>query len=535
MALNTGNLYHRIFDSAANGMLICDLKTGRILTANPASARMHGYTTNAFTRLRIQKLIHSSSPALFNNFIQTIQQGNTFEALTQHVRLDGALINVEWRAVPFRFHRQPSALVQLRDVSKRVQAEQEHQHRLVVRSREQSLLLEISQALNSTLEIQPQLILEQSRLLIKYTHGILFTLKDSSLSAQAIHGIEGFEKPMPIRMRGNGKDTLKVIFPELRPIRVADLWSQDPPAEFLRALLRKDFSALLNGVHAWMWIPLVVKKRIIGAVGFAHRKRNYFTPHSADLAMTIANQAAVTLVNASLFENAQALAAMQERQRLAQNLHDAVNQSLFSAGLIAEVLPRLWDRDQVEARASLEDLRRLTRGALAEMRELLAELRPSVLTDSNLGDLLRQLGNAFTGRTNIPIDLTITEEQVLPSDVQVMLYRVCQEALNNIARHAGARQVQIDVEYLSGSPQDSVPAKGPSLAEEKKVDVVEMRIQDDGHGFNSNDSTTPGHYGLAMMRERAESVGGQFSIASQPGKGTEILIRWAGTPKKESK
>ncbi len=82
------------------------------------------------------------------------------------------------------------------------------------------------------------------------------------------------------------------------------------------------------------------------------------------------------MVNAELYEHAQALAALQERQRLAQNLHDAVNQSLFSAGLIAEVLPRLWDRDQEEARRSLEDLRRLTRGALAEMRALLAELRP---------------------------------------------------------------------------------------------------------------------------------------------------------------
>ena len=108
------------------------------------------------------------------------------------------------------------------------------------------------------------------------------------------------------------------------------------------------------------------------------------------------------MVNAELYGHAQALAVLEERQRLARNLHDAINQSLFSAGLIAEVLPRLWERDQDEARRSLEDLRRLTRGAMAEMRALLAELRPSTLTDADLGDLLRLLGNAFTGRTNIP-------------------------------------------------------------------------------------------------------------------------------------
>ena len=116
-----------------------------------------------------------------------------------------------------------------------------------------------------------------------------------------------------------------------------------------------------------MWVPLAIKGRIIGGVGVAHTDRNYFTSHHADLALTVANQAAITMVNAELYQQAQALAALQERQRLAQNLHDAVNQSLFSAGLIAEVLPRLWDRDQAQARQSLEDLRRLTRGAMAEI------------------------------------------------------------------------------------------------------------------------------------------------------------------------
>ena len=146
----------------------------------------------------------------------------------------------------------------------------------------------------------------------------------------------------------------------------------------------------------------------------------------------------MTLVNAELYEHAQALAALQERQRLAQNLHDAVNQSLFSAGLIAEVLPRLWEREPEEARRSLEDLRHLTRGAMAEMRALLAELRPTTLTDTELGDLLRLLANAFTGRTNIPADVTVNGEGDLPADTQVALYRICQEALNNIAKHAKA-------------------------------------------------------------------------------------------------
>jgi signal transduction histidine kinase len=216
---------------------------------------------------------------------------------------------------------------------------------------------------------------------------------------------------------------------------------------------------------------------------------------------------------ASNYGHAQALAVLEERQRLAQNLHDAVNQSLFSAGLIAEVLPRLWDRDQGEARKSLDDLRRLTRAAQAEMRALLAELRPSALTDTDLGDLLYLLGNALSGRINIPVAVTVAKEVFLPAEVQVAFYRVCQEALNNIAKHAKASQVDIDLKH--------------------EGTAIELRIRDDGKGFDS-EQTFSGHYGLSMMRERAEAVGALLTVTSQPGHGTELIMHWTTDLQKES-
>jgi two-component system nitrate/nitrite sensor histidine kinase NarX len=244
---------------------------------------------------------------------------------------------------------------------------------------------------------------------------------------------------------------------------------------------------------------------------------------------------AITMVNAELYENARALAVLQERQRLAQNLHDAVNQSLFSAGLIAEVLPRLWERDQEQARQSLEDLRRLTRGALAEMRELLAEMRPSVLTDSSLGDLLRQLANAFTGRTNVPVCVKITGEHVLPAETQVALYRICQETLNNIAKHARVSQVEINLQYESEAEVDTTITVAKAGAPQQiAVRSVEMRIRDDGAGFNTGKTSAPGHYGLGMMRERAEAVRAELTVSSQPGSGTEVRLLWPGILKKEA-
>jgi two-component system nitrate/nitrite sensor histidine kinase NarX len=201
----------------------------------------------------------------------------------------------------------------------------------------------------------------------------------------------------------------------------------------------------------------------------------------------------------------------EERQRLSRDLHDAVNQTLFSASLIAEVLPRMWEKDQAEARQSLEDLRRLTRGSLAEMRGLLAELQPSTLTDSDLGDLLRQLGNALSGRANIAVAVTVTRKFILPAEVQIAFYRICQEMFNNIARHAKACQVEI------GLRQDGA--------------VIELCVCDDGLGFDPEQKSAAGHYGLSMMRERAEAAGAQFSITSQPGHGTELILRWkSGNP-----
>ncbi|MCJ7556911.1 MAG: GAF domain-containing sensor histidine kinase, partial [Gammaproteobacteria bacterium] len=299
-----------------------------------------------------------------------------------------------------------------------------------------------------------------------------------------------------------------------------------------RSILTGEAAFLLEGACSWMWVPLAVQGQVIGGLGIAHPQKNHFTAHHARLALSMADQVAITMVNAELYEQARALAALQERQRLARNLHDAVNQSLFSAGLIAEVLPRLWERDPDEARQSLEDLRRLTRGALAEMRALLAELRPSVLTDSSLGDLLRQLANAFTGRTNITVTVNSAGEHVLPPQIQVAFYRICQEALNNIAKHAESSHVEIDMQYETGESQEAgavettAPIKHAGFPRVAIVTSVEMSIRDDGLGFDPGETVLPGHYGLGMMRERAEAVGAHITFTSQPGHGSTVSVRW---------
>ncbi len=497
--------YQSIFDSASDGLIINDVETGRVLEVNPAACRMYGYARNEFIGLYPDSFIHPDRSHLFEKYVEVVQSKGVYEGLQVHQRRDGSQFYAELSGAIYLHKGCSYILSVVRDVSQRVHSEQLLHQRVEARTREQTTLLDISQTLASALELQPGLILDQLQVIIDYTHAGLFKLEDSTLSAMAVRGSQRLEQAMPFHIRLENSETLPALFNGQRPSRIADVKSSDLPASYLRSLLHDQASILLEGVQSWMWVPLAIKGGVIGAIGVAHTARDYFTAHHADLALTVANQAAITMVNAELYEHAHELAALQERQRLARNLHDAVNQSLFSAGLIAEVLPRLWERDPEEGRRSLEDLRRLTRGAQADMRLLLAELRPSTLTDSELGDLLHLLGNALAGRTNIPISMTVAGEGKLPAEVQVALYRLCQEGLSNIAKHSGASRVDIQLQY--------------------QVSAVELRIQDDGRGFDPA-QTPPGHYGLSMMRERAAAIGATLSITSQPGSGTQIVIRW---------
>lgn len=505
-----GDEYRSIFEAASDGLVILDIKTGLVVEANPAACKMHGYDRRDFIGLKPDAYMPAESLSLLKEHVQAITTGKTIEALVVHLRRDGTSFHAEVRRSGINYLGRPCLLSVIRDVSQRIETEKKLNGQIEERMREQETLLTLSYNLASALEFQPGLILDQLREIIKYSRGGLFTLEDLTLVTLAMRGTQQLEQAAPFHIRLQSSESLVTLFNKHRPIRIPEVWGDDPQAVFFRSLLVDDAAALLKGMQSWMWVPLVVKSRIIGGIGVAEITKNFFTAHHANLALSVANQAAINLINAELYEHAQELAVLEERQRLARNLHDAVNQSLFSAGLIAEVLPRLWDRNQPEARRSLEDLHRLIRGAMAEMRAMLAELRPSTLTDADLGDLLRLLGNAFTGRTNIPASLTIDGEGSLPAETQVVVYRICQEALNNIAKHARASQVWIDVKLEPG---------------ESKI-----IIRDNGQGFDMTAQVPSGHYGLGIMRERADSVKVELNVTSQVGKGTQVAIFWKKEP-----
>ena len=197
---------------------------------------------------------------------------------------------------------------------------------------------------------------------------------------------------------------------------------------------------------------------------------------------------------------------MEERNRLARDLHDSVTQTLFTASVLAEATPRIWDKDQGIARQNLDRLSVLIRGALAEMRSMLIELRSGELDEQTLDQLLHTLIEAARGRSKIRISESIMEVSELPKNITSAFYSIAREALNNVIVHAGATRVDI------------------SLNEERGW--VKLRIHDNGMGFNPQ-AVQAGHLGIKIMDERAAEIGGDLRIHSEIGQGADVTFAWS--------
>jgi len=258
-------------------------------------------------------------------------------------------------------------------------------------------------------------------------------------------------------------------------------------------------------IKSYLGIPIIIQDEVIGFLNFDGHHTDMFTEEHAHYAQLFAQQAAQAIRNTRAFQQAQILAATQERQRLARELHDAVSQTLFSASVIAQTLPRLIEHNPNEVLNGLQDLNRLNRGALAEMRTLLVELRPQALVETDLPTLLRNLVHAFTSRAQAKVESRINYSQALPEDVHIAFYRIAQEALNNVQKYAQADHVTIDMVQNNGH--------------------LELRIVDNGIGFDIN-SVPSGHYGLEIMKERATAINGEWSVESTVGQGTVIQLKW---------
>lgn len=341
------------------------------------------------------------------------------------------------------------------------------------------------------------------------------------LNIQSSHGLTDeylANSTIPLGQGATGQAVLQGT-----PVAITDVANA---ADVLTQPLSPTTLSLLQAMSKYfrseLSVPLIIKQEIVGTLNLYYARPRQFNQDDIDLAVSFCDQTALAMENARLRERAQEDAIAAERNRIARELHDSVTQTIFSASLIAEVLPTIWTINPVEAQHGLDDLRKLARGALAEMRTLLLELRPIGLGEVGLEDLLKQLSAGVSGRIRADVNVHIQGEAILPTDVKLAFYRIAQEALNNVAKHSGADRVDIEIESISAAPRGRKKA-GSSQAIFSQS--VSMSIRDNGRGFDPG-SVIGEHLGLGIMHERASNIHATLSIKSKAGAGTEISLHW---------
>lgn len=260
-----------------------------------------------------------------------------------------------------------------------------------------------------------------------------------------------------------------------------------------------------SGTLSELTVPIKVKGKVIGVLDTQSASRDAFDEIDLMVLQSLADQTAVAIENARLYKQAQQLAVIDERNRLARELHDSVTQALYGITLHAEAAYRQLDAGNIElSNEQLVELRNTAQEALREMRLLIFELRPSVVEMQGLVPALRARLEAVEERTGMRVEMNLAESLDLSDQVQDSLYRIAQEALNNSLKHAKAKQVILNL-----------------IDAESKVT---MEIIDDGVGFNPDEEIEGGGLGLDGIIERAELIKGKLTIDSRSGKGTTIRI-----------
>lgn len=256
---------------------------------------------------------------------------------------------------------------------------------------------------------------------------------------------------------------------------------------------------------AYVGVPVRSGGERLGLISVVGRPGREFDDEDVALLTSIADQVGVVVENARLHRHAEQLAVVRERERLARELHDSVTQSLYSLTLLAEASQRLLSSGDSERAAEYtERLGEIAQQALKEMRLLVYQLRPLVLKREGLVGALQQRLDAVEKRAGVDARLLVDGPLDLPAHVEEGLYRIAQEALNNALKHAAPRSVLLCIEADSRH--------------------VNLSVGDDGRGFDPEAVSDRGGMGLISMRERAERLGGSFSLVSAAGEGTEVRV-----------
>lgn len=519
---DSAHRYRAIFETSREGLFIADVE-GRILEANPAFAAMHGQGEVVGT------LVHDVCPEL-RQLMASASVGLR-PARTRHRRADGTTFEAEVTCRPIQYGARMATLGAVRDITRQARIEQVLEDRVAERTRELESLLQVARAVTSTLDLRElvRLVLTELRAVIDYSAASLILIEGDEL---VVHDLvvdperAGKGTPQTGARFRIAELTAKTHATEVHPstldypcVQVAasqDFWDDIGRAQTvviedvltsggaIANSYREAMGHLLHTeafafIRTWMAVPLMVKGAPIGYFGVANDTPHCFTDKQVTIAKAFADHASVAIENARLYEQAHALAVLEERQRLARDLHDSVAQAMYGVALGARAARKYLDKD-VEAIEPMDYVISLAAAGLAEMRALIFDLHPGAIAEEGIVNAVKRQVTAAEARHGLSVDFNAVEPEA-DLKAKETVYSVVREALHNVVKHAQASTVTIAINSVNGR--------------------LNFSVIDDGIGFDPA-ATGPGHMGLQSMRERVERMAGTISIESVLGHGSKV-------------
>jgi len=500
--------YEGIFEATSDGLIISDLE-GSVVEGNPAACEMLGYPHDELIGMRLDSIVTPGYEPLLERFAASAWAGDRFHGNLVCRRKDGSSLDVDVHGTAFQFRGQPHVLTVTRDITEQVEAYQILEQRVAERTREIRTLLDVSHNVAATLELRPllSLLLEGLSDVLEYSGAAISTFDDRGLK------IAEYSGPVTASARADLERSLEAIADRDsvragESVIIGDTDDGSDWARYFRASLGDRMESDFSHVRSFMAVPLMLGDRFTGLLTLVHAQPGYYSTEQLRLASAMADQAAVAIENARLYEQAQHVAAHEERSRLARELHDSVTQALFSMTLHARAAQMAATNSDLDPEGpvavNLELLAQLTQAALAEMRALIFELRPDALQEEGLVIALRKHAAALSARSGTIIEVQAPEGRIgLTPALEEQLYGIAREALHNAVKHSGSEEVCVRLEV-----------EGP---------LLHLTVADEGTGFDTSGSH-PGHLGMKTMHERARMMGGELSVKSASGQGTTVQV-----------
>ena len=402
------------------------------------------------------------------------------------------------------------------DVTGRTVAYQALEREVKTRIRELSSVLKISNNLAS-LDPQPllELILDQLKTVVDYTGVIVATLQEDIFSVMSFRGaipeeevlgwqssFQGLVEKMGIRHR-NVSQTDVIIIPDIR--------GDTATARVFREEVGPRLKTAFGEVRSWMGVPIRVKDQITGLMGIQHNQPDRFNLGQALLASVFAGYAAVALENDRLYQQAHQAAVLEERNLLAQELHDNIAQALAYINLKVSTSQSLMTNGRFEeAEVNLREIKQIVGDTYTDVREEIFNLRSKEVIDLGFLEMLHKYIKKYKAYYDLDIDLVMEIDEAwlnFSADVGQQVIRIIQEALINVRKYAGVNKAVLRFRQVGNEAQ--------------------IRVEDRGQGFDPAqiDRTGQSGFGLPIMMERAASAGGRLELDSSPGGGAKVIIQ----------